>query len=335
MIYSLLRPLLFLLPAETAHKLALNSLDYLNRLKLYSKNNTSHISSQNVMGLAFPNTVGLGAGLDKNGEYIDALAALGFGFIEVGTVTPKPQTGNPKPRLFRIRQAEALINRMGFNNKGVDYLIANIQSIKFKGILGINIGKNAQTPLENAADDYLICLRKVYPYASYITVNISSPNTPGLRQLQRSDDLDTLLGTLKKAQHECAEQYKKYVPLVIKISPDLTSEEIKDVAINLLKHHIDGVIATNTTLSREGVANLVHANETGGLSGKPLFNRSLETVRQLHQHVGSVIPIIACGGISSKQQTQQMYAAGACLIQIYSGLIYQGPALIKAIKKEP
>jgi len=332
MIYSLIRPLLFLLPPETAHHFTLKSLSWLYKIGLYPQKDLNHGSTKTLMGLPFPNTVGLGAGLDKNGEYIDALATLGFGFIEIGTTTPKPQSGNPKPRLFRIPKAHALINRMGFNNDGVDQLIANVKKAKFNGILGINIGKNATTPLENAAEDYLICLRKVYPYASYITINISSPNTPGLRQLQQSNDLDALLSTLKAAQIECAKAHKKYVPLVIKISPDLTPEEIKEVANNLLNHQIDGVIATNTTLSREGVSNLPQAEETGGLSGKPLFNRSLETVRCLYQHLNGAIPIIACGGISSQEQAQHMYAAGASLVQIYTGLIYQGPGLVKYIR---
>ncbi len=331
MIYSLIRSLLFLLHAETAHHFTLKSLKYLNKIGLYPKNKMDSAPAKTILGLSFPNSVGLGAGLDKNGEYIDALAALGFGFIEVGTVTPKPQPGNPKPRLFRIRKAQALINRMGFNNNGVDKLIQNIQKTKFNGILGINIGKNASTPLEHAADDYVICLRKVYPYASYITVNISSPNTPGLQQLQQSSDLDALLRILKTTQIECEKQHKKYVPLFIKISPDLTPEEIKDVAANLLTHHIDGVIATNTTLSREGVVGFPHADETGGLSGAPLFNRSLETVRSLYEHLGTNIPIIACGGISSVEKAKQMYKAGASLVQIYSGLIYQGPDLVNKI----
>jgi dihydroorotate dehydrogenase len=330
MIYSLIRPLLFTLPAEAAHKITLRSLSLLHSTGLYPRF-TTHQAPQNVMGLQFPNAVGLGAGLDKNGAHINALAALGFGFIEVGTVTPRPQAGNPKPRLFRIPQAEGIINRMGFNNCGVDALIENVQQAAFKGILGINIGKNAATPLENAADDYLICLNKVYPYASYITVNISSPNTPGLRQLQQSDDLNTLLGALKQAQKACAIQHKKYVPLVVKISPDLNTAEIKSVAENLLVHQIDGVIATNTTLSRAGVESLPSADEKGGLSGKPLFQRSLSVVRTLNDYLKNEIPIIACGGISSKEQAQQMYAAGARLIQIYSAFIYQGPELIKQI----
>lgn len=331
MIYTFLRSLLFLLPPETAHHFTLNALKYLNKIGLYPSHNQHTKAAQIIFGLSFPNTVGLGAGLDKNGAYIDALSALGFGFIEVGTITPKPQSGNPKPRLFQIPKAQALINRMGFNNEGVDKLIQNIQKTKFNGILGINIGKNASTALGSAADDYVICLKKVYPYASYITVNISSPNTPGLRQLQQSSDLDALLGVLKATQNECEKQYKKHVPLLIKISPDLTADEIKDVAANLLTHQIDGVIATNTTLSRESVVGLLHAEEAGGLSGAPLFNRSLETVRSLYQHLGDNIPIIACGGISSIEQAKQMYTAGARLVQIYSGLIYQGPDLVKKI----
>lgn len=329
-IYPILRPLFFLFPAETAHHLTLKSLSYLHKL-FPSMGKNLQANTTTLFGLSFPNKVGLAAGLDKNGEYIDALAALGFGFIEVGTVTPKPQRGNPKPRLFRIPKSEALLNRMGFNNEGVDQLIENIKNSKFDGILGINIGKNATTPIENAVDDYVFCLKEVYPYASYITINISSPNTAGLRQLQNENNLDTLLDTLKKTQQECEKQFNKYVPLLIKISPDLASNEIENIAMLLLKHHIDGVIATNTTLSRDGVDSL-YANEAGGLSGKPLFARSLETVRCLYKHLGSTIPIIACGGIFSKEEAKAVYAVGARLIQIYSGLIYKGPALVDEVK---
>lgn len=331
MIYTLLRSLLFLLPPETAHKLTLKSLTFLYKIPFFHKKTPDSTSGKTVMGLQFKNPIGLGAGLDKNGQYIDPLATLGFGFIEIGTITPKPQSGNPKPRLFRVSKAEALINRMGFNNQGVDALIENIKKSKYRGILGINIGKNASTPIENAADDYVFCLEKVYPYASYITVNISSPNTPGLRQLQNRNDLNNLLDILKKAQKNCTNIYKKYVPLVIKISPDLNTQELKNIAENLLAHNIDGVIATNTTLSREAIIDFPFAHETGGLSGKPLFNHSLEIVQQLHQYLGDKIPIIACGGISSKEDVKKMQDAGASLIQIYTGLIYKGPALIKKL----
>lgn len=329
MIYSLIRPLLFLLPAETAHQYTLKILSFLYKRRIYPRKKTYYAHKKTVMGLVFPNPIGLAAGLDKNGDHIDVLAAFGFGFIEVGTVTPKPQPGNPKPRLFRIPTKKALINRMGFNNQGVDYLIEHIKKTTFRGILGINIGKNAETPIENATEDYLTCLKKVYPYASYITINISSPNTTDLRKLQQRNYLDDLLHALKTTQVEYAKIYQKYVPLLIKISPDLTQEEIKEVAHSILKNKIDGVIATNTTLSREEVKNLPHGEETGGLSGGPLFDRSLYIVKHLHHYVGDALPIIACGGVFSKEQAEQMYEAGACLIQIYSGLIYKGPTIIK------
>jgi dihydroorotate dehydrogenase len=332
MLYSLIRPFLFLLPAEAAHHFTLKTLSLLYKAKLYPRKKINSSACKTVMGLSFPSMLGLAAGLDKNGEHIDALSALGFGFIEVGTVTPRPQPGNAKPRLFRIPKSAALINRMGFNNKGVDYLISQIQKTKFNGILGINIGKNATTPIEYAVDDYCICLKKVYPYASYITINISSPNTLGLRTLQQSNYLDTLLSALKTAQHACEKIYKRYVPLVIKISPDLTTAEIKEVAATLLKNKMDGVIATNTTLSRKGVENLPCANETGGLSGTPLFSQALHTVHHLKQTLNNDIPIIACGGISSLQQATQMLDAGASLIQIYTGLIYQGTDLITKLR---
>lgn len=330
MFYSLLRQFLFYLPPELAHKLSLKSLLLLDKSGLINPRDDVN-TPQTLMGITFPNSVGVAAGLDKNGEYIPALAALGFGFIEIGTVTPKAQAGNPKPRLFRLPQAEALINRMGFNNRGVDYLIAHVKQAKFSGVLGINIGKNAATPLEKAVDDYVYCLEKVYPYASYIAVNISSPNTPGLRQLQTRQDLDKLLQTLKQTQISLAEQHGKYVPLVVKIAPDLNSQEIQDIAQLLLAHQIDGVIATNSTLSREGVAGLKHSEEAGGLSGKPLFAKSLWVVQQLHQHLNHKIPIIACGGISSNADMQKMLATGASLVQIYTGFIYQGPKLIKEL----
>ncbi len=331
MIYPLLRTLLFCLPPETAHSFSLQSLALLQRWRLLPRHPISPSSTRTVMGLTFPNIIGVAAGLDKNGEYINALASLGFGFIEIGTVTPRPQPGNPKPRLFRLPTANALINRMGFNNRGVDYLIDRVKNAHFSGILGINIGKNAITPLEKAADDYLLCLRKVYPYASYVTINISSPNTPGLRQLQSAQDLDNLLRALKQQQEELATLHNKYVPLLVKIAPDLSNDEIKDITTQLLAHHIDGVIATNATLARDDVALLPHGNEAGGLSGKPVFKRSLAVVRQLHDYLQGNLPIIACGGIFSQEDAEQMLAAGASLLQIYTGLIYQGPNLIKQL----
>ncbi|MCK5717578.1 MAG: quinone-dependent dihydroorotate dehydrogenase, partial [Thiomargarita sp.] len=292
-----------------------------------------HAAPYTVMGLNFPNAVGLAAGMDKNAEYIDSLAALGFGFIEVGTVTPRPQSGNPEPRLFRLPQAQGIINRMGFNNQGVDQLIQNVKKSHFKGILGINIGKNFDTPLEKAVDDYLIGLQKVYQYADYVTVNISSPNTPGLRDLQQDTALEQLLKSLTQAQKKLAQQHDKYVPLLIKIAPDLTDIEVTALADTVLKYAIDGIIATNTTLSRAGVENLEHAHEQGGLSGAPLSKRATEIVAQLSDSLQGKIPIIAAGGIMSAADAQDKIKAGASLVQIYTGLIYQGPHLVKKISR--
>lgn len=281
-----------------------------------------------VMGIDFPNPVGLAAGLDKNGDYLDALASVGFGFIELGTVTPRPQPGNPKPRLFRLPQAEALINRMGFNNKGVDHLVEQVRRARYRGVLGINIGKNFDTPLERATDDYLIGMRKVYDLASYIVINVSSPNTAGLRDLQHGELLDELLAAVKAEQKLLSVQYSRYVPLVIKISPDMTDAELEVVADRLLAHRIDGVAATNTTLSRAGVQGLAHADEGGGLSGKPLQQRSTEVVRLLQQHLNGRIPIIGVGGIVEPGGALQKLRNGASLVQLYTGLIYRGPALV-------
>lgn len=280
------------------------------------------------MGLTFPNAVGLAAGLDKNGTCIDPLAALGFGFIEIGTVTPRPQPGNPKPRLFRLPAAQAIINRFGFNNDGVDALVENVKKAKYRGILGINIGKNFDTPIENATDDYLICLRKVYAYASYVAVNISSPNTKNLRQLQDAEALNNLLAALKREQAALAKTYGKYVPIALKIAPDLKPEQISEIADLLLKHRMDAVIATNTTLSREGVEGLPNAQETGGLSGAPVRDKSTEVIRQLSTILQNEIPIIGVGGVLSGADAREKIAAGASLVQLYSGLVYQGPELV-------
>jgi dihydroorotate dehydrogenase len=281
--------------------------------------------------------VGLAAGLDKNGDCINGLAALGFGFIEIGTITPRPQPGNPRPRLFRLPEAKAIINRMGFNNHGVDALVANVERANFKGVLGINIGKNADTPIEKAADDYLICLRKVYAHASYVTVNISSPNTKNLRQLQGGDELDALLTRLKNEQNALSQRHAKYVPLTLKIAPDLDTEQIKQIASLLVKHRIDSVIATNTTLSRDGVQGLVHGDETGGLSGAPVKEKSTAVIRALSTELGGALPIIGVGGISSGADAAEKIQAGASLVQIYSGLIYRGQSLVteaaEAIKR--
>jgi len=322
--------LLFTLPPETAHSLALNTLKFLYKFKF---NKQISYKPCTVMGLYFPNPVGLAAGLDKNAEYIDCLAGLGFGFIEVGTVTPEAQPGNPKPRLFRLGKNQAIINRMGFNNHGIDRLLKNVKAAKFKGILGINIGKNFNTPIEEAIDDYLIGLEKAYPFADYITVNISSPNTPGLRQLQQADQLDSMLKALKAAQQELASKHNKYVPLVVKIAPDLTEQEVKDIANTLLASKIDGVIATNTTLSRDNLIPETHINKTGGLSGSPLSTKSTEIIKQLNAILKAKIPIIAVGGIMTATDAEAKLEAGASLVQIYTGLIYKGPKLIDEIKK--
>lgn len=283
------------------------------------------------MGITFPNPVGLAAGLDKNGAVIDGLAALGFGFIEVGTVTPRPQPGNPKPRLFRVKEAQGIVNRFGFNNLGVDNLIENVKAAKYKGVLGINIGKNFDTPIENAVDDYLICMRKVYEYASYITVNISSPNTKNLRALQEKEALSHLLATLKLEQTNLANQHAKYVPIALKIAPDLECEQVSEIADLLMEHKIDGVIATNTTLSREMVLGMKNADETGGLSGAPVRVKSTLVIQQLSQRLQSALPIIGVGGILSSADAVEKIAAGADLVQVYSGLIYKGPKLVHDI----
>ncbi len=325
--YSLLRPLLFRLDAETAHHVTLRGLAAWTRAARAAPVAQHPVR---VMGLTFPNPVGLAAGLDKNGEYVDALAALGFGFIEIGTVTPRPQPGNPRPRLFRIPRAGAIINRMGFNNDGVERLLANVARARYGGVLGINIGKNFDTPIEHAADDYLLCLRRVYPYAGYITVNISSPNTRDLRQLQDADRLDRLLDVLKTGQRELAQRHGRSVPLAVKIAPDLDAAQIAAIAQMLIRHQVDGVIATNTTVMRNGVAGLPHGNETGGLSGAPLRNAATAVVRQLGAALDGQIPIIGVGGIARGTDAAEKIAAGASLVQLYTGLVYRGPRLVRA-----
>jgi dihydroorotate dehydrogenase len=328
-VYSLLRPLLFRLDPETAHHLTLGGLKAAHALGLgglIAKHPPD--DPRTVMGLTFPNPVGLAAGLDKNGECIAGLAALGFGFIEIGTVTPLPQPGNPRPRMFRLPEAQGIINRMGFNNDGVDALIENVRRAEYRGILGINIGKNAATPIENAADDYLICLRKVYAHASYVTVNISSPNTKNLRQLQDEAALNNLLMLLKAEQQKLADAHGRYVPIALKIAPDMEGEQIAQIARLLMQHRIDAVIATNTTLSREGVEHLPHCNETGGLSGAPVRDRSTAVIRQLAAELKGALPIIGAGGILNGADAAEKINAGAALVQLYSGLIYRGPALV-------
>lgn len=333
LLYALARPFLFSLDPEAAHHLALPALkraEACGALRLMPR---PAEDPREVMGLRFPNPVGLAAGLDKDGAYIDGLAALGFGFVEVGTVTPRPQPGNPKPRMFRLPQAHAIINRLGFNNGGVDAFVANVQASRFyqekKGVLGLNIGKNADTPIERAVDDYLHCLEKVYPYASYVTVNISSPNTKNLRQLQGASELDSLLGTLKQAQQNLADKHGRYVPIALKIAPDVDDEQVRNIADALLRHRIDGVVATNTTITRDSVHGLPHAAETGGLSGAPVFELSNRVIRLLKAEIGSALPIIGVGGILSGEDARAKIAAGASLVQVYTGLIYKGPALVR------
>ena len=329
MIYSLLRPLLFALEPETAHHVTLRSLALLSRIGLpTAAGSAPAVCAREVMGIRFPNPVGLAAGLDKNGEYIDALARLGFGFIEIGTVTPRPQPGTPRPRMFRLPAARAVINRLGFNNDGVDRLVENVKRARYRGVLGINIGKNADTPIERAADDYLACLRKVYPVASYVAVNISSPNTRDLRLLQRSAELDQLLGTLKSEQRKLADAHGKRVPLAVKIAPDLDAEQITAIAELLKRHNVEAVIATNTTTARDGVAGMAHSEEAGGLSGAPIMERATEVVRSLARSLDAAIPVIGVGGIMSGADACEKVAAGASLVQLYTGLIYRGPALV-------
>lgn len=327
--YSFVRPFLFALDAERAHELTLKGIAHLNCLGLpLPVSYPSHPIQ--VMGLSFPNRIGLAAGLDKNAIALDALSRLGLGFIEVGTVTPRPQPGNPKPRMFRLPNEEAIINRMGFNNEGIDHLIYNVSRAKYRGILGINIGKNFDTPIEQAADDYLIGLEKAYPHASYVAINISSPNTQNLRQLQGESELDHLLSLLKQRQTELAEHYGRLVPMALKIAPDLDADQITAIADALRRHQMDAVIATNTTLSREGVETSYLAKEAGGLSGSPLFEKSTTVVRALAQALKGEVPIIAVGGVTSGARARAKLEAGASLVQVYSGLIYHGPALVKA-----
>ena len=329
MLYPIARTALFALDPEVAHHVALHALKKLHRLNLSRLIGTSLSAPRNVMGLNFDNPVGLAAGLDKNGEYIDALAALGFGFIEVGTVTPRPQPGNPKPRMFRLTENEALINRLGFNNQGLDAFIANVQRAKFKGVLGLNIGKNFDTPIESAVDDYVTCLNGVYRFASYVTVNISSPNTKGLRDLQAAEQLQKLLSTLKAEQVRLAKKYKKPVPLVLKIAPDLDLKAIREIAALTLANNFEGIIATNTTISRDAVRDHPLAKEAGGLSGKPLFSPSTEVLRELVKALKDNIPVIGVGGIMSGADAKTKMNAGAALVQIYTGFIYHGPDLIR------
>ncbi|MCV6605896.1 MAG: quinone-dependent dihydroorotate dehydrogenase [Porticoccaceae bacterium] len=327
--YNLARKALFTLPAETAHEVALDAIGCAERLGLCKLAKPAVAAPINVMGIDFPNPVGLSAGLDKNGDYFNGLGSLGFGFVEVGTVTPRPQPGNPKPRLFRLPQHNAIINRLGFNNLGVDHLVERVAKRRYPGVLGINIGKNFDTPVENAVDDYLIGMEKVYNHADYITVNISSPNTPGLRDLQFGEQLSDLLGQLKQAQSRLADQHGRYVPLAVKIAPDLDQAGIDDIALVLVKQKIDAVIATNTTIARDAVADSPLAEQAGGLSGAPVREKSTWVIERLSTVLDSALPIIGVGGICSGEDAVEKIEAGASLVQIYTGFIYQGPKLIR------
>ncbi len=332
--YPLIRSALFQFDPEAVHDVTIKSLKTMGGapFSLLYKDRVP-LRPVEVMGITLPNPVGLAAGLDKNGECINAFHGMGFGFVEVGTVTPRPQPGNEKPRLFRLPEAKGIINRMGFNNKGVDYLVDQVRKANSGAVVGINIGKNKDTPEENAKDDYVICMRKVYNHAHYITVNISSPNTPGLRSLQYGEALNNLLSAIKTEQKALAEQYKKYVPIAVKIAPDLSEEEIAGIAQCLIDNEIDGVIATNTTLERDKVAHLEHGEEMGGLSGKPLTNKSTQVIKQLAIALDGKLPIIGVGGIHSVEDAKEKIAAGAAAIQLYSGFIYEGPDLIRDIVK--
>jgi dihydroorotate dehydrogenase len=327
-LYTLARSALFRLDPERAHDLALKSLSLLGPGAALLGAGADKGEARRVMGIEFPNPVGLAAGLDKNGEYIDALAALGFGFLEVGTVTPRPQPGNPRPRMFRLEEHEAIINRLGFNNQGVEKLLRNVERASFRGILGINIGKNFDTPIERAADDYLAALEAVYERASYITVNISSPNTKNLRDLQSSEKLDELLAAVMGRRAALAQRHGREKPLLVKVAPDLDDAQIETIAELAIRHGVDGLIATNTTLSREAVAGHRHERQTGGLSGRPLFALSTQVLAKLSKALAGRIPLVGVGGISTGADARAKVAAGASLVQIYTGFIYRGPALI-------
>ena len=331
--YALVRPLLFSMDPENAHNFTMRSLKQAAALGVTKLNPKPKGTPKQVMGITFPNPVGLAAGLDKDGAYLDGVASMGFGFVEIGTVTPRAQPGNPKPRMFRVQDAKGLINRMGFNNHGVEALVANVQSSRFfrnkEGVLGINIGKNADTPIEQAADDYLICLDKVYSFADYVAINISSPNTKNLRQLQGESELDNLLSKLKGEQLRLADRHARYVPIVLKIAPDIDEAQTKNIADALLRHKIDGVIATNTTIQRDSIKGLKHADEAGGLSGAPVREMSNTVIRRLKAELGDTIPIIGVGGIMNAEDAKEKVDAGASLIQLYTGLIYRGPGLVR------
>jgi dihydroorotate dehydrogenase len=332
MLYSAVRRALFALDPEKAHHFTLAALARVDALGLSGWVARPPVRApRRVMGIDFPNPVGLAAGFDKNAEYIDLMSTLGFGFIEVGTVTPRPQPGNPPPRLFRIPKREALVNRLGFNNVGLAVLLRNVERARFKGVLGINIGKNFDTPLERAHEDYLACLRGAYPHATYIAVNISSPNTPKLRELQNAAELERLLEALKSEQQDLATTHGRHVPIAIKISPDLSASQVEAIATLLLKHGMDGAIATNTTTSREGVEGSPVAQEAGGLSGAPLREKSTAVLRGLSHALGGRLPVIGVGGILSGEDALAKLEAGASLVQLYTGLVYRGPDLVREV----
>ena len=337
-LYGLARPFLFGLDAEHAHEVTLGLLARTQNTPLACAYASARVDDPvTLAGLRFPNRVGLAAGLDKNARCIDAFAAMGFGFVEVGTVTPKPQPGNARPRIFRLPARQALINRLGFNNDGLDAFVANVQRARFRSgqgsrapmLLGLNIGKNASTPIERAIDDYLLCLDGVYPHADYVVVNVSSPNTANLRSLQSDEALDALLATIVERREALAAQHGRRVPLFLKIAPDLDEAQVRVIAATLQRHGMDGVIATNTTLSREAVVGLPHAQETGGLSGAPVRDASNRVIAQLRAALGTGFPIIGVGGVLSAKDAEAKLAAGADVVQIYTGLIYRGPALVR------
>ena len=328
MFYELARKALFSIDPETAHELSLESLRLGHRLGATRLLCRSHRQPVTCMGLEFPNPVGMAPGMDKNGDYFEALGGLGFGYVEIGTVTPRPQPGNPRPRVFRLTDAQGMINRLGFNNKGVDHLVRRVKNHQFKGILGINIGKNFDTPMENAADDYLHCLEKVYPYADYITVNISSPNTKNLRDLQGEDELDGLLGRISERRSELADEHGRRVPLAVKVAPDLEDDTLPVIAEVVSRHRMDAVIATNTTITRDGVKGLKHAEETGGLSGAPLKQKSDQVLAAFRALLPEEIALIGVGGITRGQDAVDKLELGADLVQFYTGMVYRGPELI-------
>ncbi len=328
MFYDLARKALFSIDPETAHELSLEGLRLGHRLGATRLLCRTHIQPVTCMGLEFPNPVGMAPGMDKNGDYFEALGGLGFGFVEIGTVTPRPQPGNPKPRVFRLPDAQAMINRLGFNNKGVDHLVRKVKNHQFKGILGINIGKNFDTPMENAADDYLHCLEKVYPYADYITVNISSPNTKNLRDLQGEDELDALLGSISERRSELADEHGRCVPLAVKVAPDLEDDTLPVIAEVVSRHRMDAVIATNTTITRDGVDGLKHAEETGGLSGAPLKPKADKVLAAFRALLPEEIALIGVGGITRGQDAVDKLELGADLVQFYTGMVYRGPELV-------